>query len=240
MAIDPILFKKVPRQTNMFTGLEVMSRRVHTYHKMTADEMLQALERIGIHITKQDILNIFTTNYSTEDTINMVFDHYPETADALDARGLYINSDIIIELVDRTVIEEYGITHIPDPSIIGEYLDDLFIKDNDYTFNDIIAITKSINDIKKYYKERNLDDLFAKAIGLDTMGELYDLLEILNKKEHSPQDTLDLLDQVMMIAKNYSFNSKDELLTSAFNLAIKNNKDKANDLKKTMKETVKR
>ena len=165
---------------------------------------------------------------------------YPETAEALDQRNLYINSDIILEIVDHSVIEEYGITHIPDPGVIGDYLDDLCSEERDYTFKDIIDITKSINGIKEHYEERNLDELFGKAIGLYSMDELYDILKFLNGLEHTPQDSLDLLDQVKMIAKDYSFENKAELLTSAFNIAIKDNPDQADELKKIMNKTVKR
>ena len=240
MAIDPILFKKLPRKTDLFQKLDIMDRREKLYAQMSADEMSEALSKIGVHLTKQDILDIFNTNYSTEDTINKIFNDYPETAEALDQRNLYINSDIILEIVDHSVIEEYGITHIPDPGVIGDYLDDLCSEERDYTFKDIIDITKSINGIKEHYEERNLDELFGKAIGLYSMDELYDILKFLNGLEHTPQDSLDLLDQVKMIAKDYSFENKAELLTSAFNIAIKDNPDQADELKKIMNKTVKR
>lgn len=240
MAIDPLLFKKLPRKTDLFQKLDIMDRREKIYAQMSADEMSEALSKIGVHLTKQDILDIFNTNYSTEDTINKIFNDYPETAEALDQRNLYINSDIILEIVDHSVIEEYGITHIPDPGVIGDYLDDLCSEERDYTFKDIIDITKSINGIKEHYEERNLDELFGKAIGLYSMDELYDILKFLNGLEHTPQDSLDLLDQVKMIAKDYSFENKAELLTSAFNIAIKDNPDQADELKKIMNKTVKR
>lgn len=240
MAIDPMLFKKLPRKTDLFQRLDIMDRREKIYAQMSADEMSEALSKIGVHLTKQDILDIFNTNYSTEDTINKIFNDYPETAEALDQRNLYINSDIILEIVDHSVIEEYGITHIPDPGVIGDYLDDLCSEERDYTFKDIIDITKSINGIKEHYEERNLDELFGKAIGLYSMDELYDILKFLNGLEHTPQDSLDLLDQVKMIAKDYSFENKAELLTSAFNIAIKDNPDQADELKKIMNKTVKR
>lgn len=217
-----------------------MDRREKIYGQMSADEMSKALSKIGIHLTKQDILDIFNTNYSTEDTINKIFNDYPETAEALDQRNLYINSDIILEIVDCSVIEEYGITHIPDPGVIGDYLDDLCNEDKEYTFKDIIDITESMNGIKEHYTERNLDDLFGKAIGLYSMDELYDILKTLSQKEHTPQDSLDLLDQIIMIAKDYSFENKAELLILAFNIAIKDNPDQADELKKTMNKTVKR
>lgn len=240
MAIDPMLFKKLPRKTDLFQRLDIMDRREKIYAQMSADEMSEALSKIGVHLTKQDILDIFNTNYSTEDTINKILNDYPETAEALDQRNLYINSDIILEIVDHSVIEEYGITHIPDPGVIGDYLDDLCSEERDYTFKDIIDITKSINGIKEHYEERNLDELFGKAIGLYSMDELYDILKFLNGLEHTPQDSLDLLDQVKMIAKDYSFENKAELLTSAFNIAIKDNPDQADELKKIMNKTVKR
>ena len=73
MAIDPMLFKKLPRKTDLFQRLDIMDRREKIYAQMSADEMSEALSKIGVHLTKQDILDIFNTNYSTEDTINKIF-----------------------------------------------------------------------------------------------------------------------------------------------------------------------
>jgi hypothetical protein len=236
MAIDATLFKKVPALKDRRQIFEIINRREELYKNMSASDMQEALSRLGIPITKAEILKLFKTNYSSEETIQTLFERYPKAAEPLDQRGLYINSDIVIEMVDRTLTEEYGATHIPDPGMIGDFLDDICMEDGDYSFKDIIAITESMNKLKEHYSQRNLDVLFSEAIGLDTIEQLVDIIVSLGDQEHTPQESLDLLEQVNTLIQNYQFEKKEDLLKAALTLAIKDNPDQKETLTKALNE----
>lgn len=213
--IDEKLFTKYPITNDLRTKFGVMAWREQMYKQMTADEMVEVLNRVDIHITKQDVLDIYKTNHSSEETANILYDQHPK-ADELDYSGLYLNADIIYELVDRTILEASSPSSLSDPGLIAMRIHNL--NDEDYTPQDLIEILESINTLKKYYEERNLDKLFYRVIGEDSMSILLDLLA--EEENYTKEYASKIFDLIMSIVQNYSFNCIEYFFGVALDIPI--------------------
>lgn len=184
-------------------GFESLRYKKQLYQKSSIQRVEEELRKYEIIITEKEILEKYQLSYSVQNLTDEYNAKYESELDELAKLKLLFDDDCIFLFIDKVIRESFYVQDLPDPDFLVFRIRDFDKVSKKNKPKEIICILKIINEIKKYYPEKNLNKIFRRTL-LDIEGVISDLIGI---EAHncflSYDDCKEIVSEAFKIMNNY-------------------------------------